>query len=231
MVSQKVILGRLLAVAVLLFTALSTAASLKITHSEAAQRHAAERELLYMPNGKALALVSVGYQAALSHLLWFQTVNYFGKHYASDKNYRWLAHMCDLVTTLSPASPHVYQFCSNMLSWEANTPEQAVKVLDKAIQNLPNDWKFPYLRGVIYLYFLKNNELARGDFVNASRLPNAHPIVKRLAAKTLAQAESPETAIEFLEEMIRNESDSSARKVLEQRRDEIRAGVINRAKD
>ena len=228
MVQQKVIFGRLLAVALLYSTAFATAASLKVPHSEASQQYASERELLYMPSGDALSVISVGYQAALSHLLWFQTVNYFGKHYASDKNYKWLAHMCDLVTTLSPVSPHVYQFCSNMLSWEADTPQQAVQVLDKAIKNIPDDWKFPYLRGVIQLYFLKNFEAARGDFVSAARLPDAHPIVKRLAAKTLAQAESPETALEFLEDMIQQEKDPIARKALEQRRDEIKAGVINR---
>ena len=132
--------------------------------------------------------------------------------------------MCDLVTTLTPKTPYVYQFCSNMLSWEANAPEQSLAILSKAVSALPDDWRFYYFRGITHLYFLKNPEKARDDFVSAAKVPGAHMIVKRLAAKSLAQQQDPQTAIEFLENMIRQEQDLAVRKALEQRRNEIVAG-------
>lgn len=221
MVSQRFLIGRLACAGTSFLIALSVASSLASGQGEIVSKHSDEREVLYMPNGQALSAISIGYRSSLSHLLWFKTVDYFGRHYASDRNYKWLAHMCDLVTSLSPKTPHVYQFCSNMLSWEANNPKVAIEVLNKATSNLPDDWRFPYLRGVTYMFFLKDAEKASRDFVQAARLPGAHAVVKRLAAKTLATLETPDTALEFLGEMIRQEQDPSARRALEQRRKDI----------
>jgi hypothetical protein len=218
MVSQRFPIGRFICALMSMALAASVGTSLSSIQAENTIKHSSEREVLYMPNGQALSVVSIGYRNSLAHLLWFTTVDYFGRHYASDKNYQWLGHMCDLVTTLSPRLPHVYQFCSNMLSWEANTPQRSIPILAKAMQNLPNDWRFPYLRGVTHMFFLKDTESASKDFLLAARLPGAHAIVKRLAAKTLASLETPETAVEFLDEMIRQEQDPNARRALEHRR-------------
>jgi len=174
----------------------------------------AQREVLYLPRTSTVQLTSIGYRYAVGHLLWFKTISYFGKHYASDRNYQWLAHMCDLVSTLNPKAAYVYQFCSNMLSWEAHAPDQSVSILDKAIELNPENWRFHYYRGITYLFFLKEGAKARDDFVTASQLPGAEPFVKRLAAKTLAEQQDRATAIEFLKEMLRAERDPSARNVL-----------------
>jgi tetratricopeptide (TPR) repeat protein len=225
MVSQRLLIPRLLSATICFLIAITTLRSLIPANRPLLASHTARREVLYLPNGTSLKVITFGYKNAFANLLWFKTVDYFGKHYASDRNYQWLAHMCDLVTTLTPNTPYVYQFCSNMLSWEANAPEQSLKILSKAVDAFPNDWRFRYFRGVTNLFFLKEPEKAREDFVAAATMPGAHTIVKRLAAKTLAQQQDPQTAIEFLENMIRQEQDLSVRKALEQRRDEIVRGL------
>lgn len=173
-----------------------------------------EREALYLPNGTALKVLSFGYENLLANILWFNTINYFGKHYKTDRNYKWLAHMCDLVSELNPIAEHVYEFCSTMLSWEVNKAEDAVQVLNKAIKHTPNYWRYYYLRGFIYFYFLDNSELAEKDFKTASNKPDAPPFVARLAA-TKMKASDPLEAIRFLEEMIKNSEDISQRSLLE----------------
>lgn len=174
-------------------------------------------EVLYLPNGAALELVSFGYRNALANLLWFKTISYFGKHYASDRNYRWLAHQCELVTRLMPKAVSPYIFCSNMLSWEAGVPDQSVKILDRAVAEFPTEWNMRYYRGITYLVFLKQPIAALEDFRAASHLPDAPPLVKRLAAKTMAQLDDPAAAIEFLEQLIRGEADPNARKALQEK--------------
>jgi hypothetical protein len=186
-----------------------------------AQLQSTEREALYLPSMRGIRAATFGFQNVAAHLLWFKTIDYFGKHYVTDKNYTWLAHMCSLVTSLSPRSSHVYGFCSTMLAWEAHQPKQAIEILDAASGALPNDWRFPYLRGMTRLLFLSDARTAHADFIESALKPNAHSIVKRLAAKALAQENNPHTAVEFLDEMISQEQDPNARKALVDRRLEI----------
>lgn len=180
-----------------------------------------DSEALYLPNERAVEVISFGYKKVFANYLWFRTINYFGKHYASDQNYRWLYHMCDLVSTLDPQSKHVYDFCSTMLSWEVNAPLEAIKILDKGVSANPKYWKFHYLRGFTWLYFLNDKARAYDDFIAASKLPDVHPMVVTIAAKTMAAQDDPEDGIEFLRSVLRTTNDEFARGVLVARLKEL----------
>lgn len=167
------------------------------------------RELLYLPTQDAVNFLSFGYRNAMADLLWFVTINYFGKHYKSDKNYEWLYHMTDCITSLDPKARHVYEFGSTMLSWEQKQPQEAILILSKAIKSFPEDWYYYYLRGFAYMYFLKDADSAKIDFVTASKLPGVNPTVVRLAGEKLMQTEDPASAIQFLEMQLRTNKDPS----------------------
>lgn len=209
---------------VLIFSVFTFSTSYKhitaINNSALAKQH---DEVLYLPSGKGLKFLSFGYRNALAHSLWFNTISYFGKHYKSDRDYKWLNHMCNLVADLNPKMMHVYDFCSLMLAWEANYPKESVKILDKAILAYPNEWKFPYLRGMSYMIFLKDIDRAKEDFILSSRLPGAHHLVMRLAARNISLTDRKESAIEFLEEMIKNSKQESERDALIRKLEEIKA--------
>lgn len=192
------------------------------THGALSREQANAYEVLYLPSGKALQFSSFGFRVFLSDLLWFNTINYFGKHYAGDRNYRWLSHMCDLVTTLDPRKEFAYDFCSTIISWEAGLPADSLRLLSRAIDNFPANWRFYYLRGFTHMYFLKDEEAARRDFTQASRLPDAHPIVARLAAKKMALSGNLEDALTFLSEMLRSSRNQYQQQALEQRYRELR---------
>lgn len=183
-----------------------------------------ESEVLYLPNGEGLQFLSFGYKNMLSDALWFKTISYFGKHFKTDRDYRWLAHMCGLVTELDANAHHVYKFCSTMLAWEAGLPEESVKVLTKATENHPGNWMYYYLRGFSYFFFLNDEEKAREDFVVSAKLPDAPLLVKRLAAKNVAMSD-PSTAVAFLEDMLKKAEDGSARQALE---DRLREAIYER---
>ena len=209
----------------LLSCLLCAAASLRQmlhTHSELTLEQANAYEVLYLPSGKALQFTSFGYKVLLSNLLWFNTISYFGKHYAKDRDYRWLGHMCDLVTNLDPRKDFAYDFCSTILSWEANAPDKSFVLLTRAIENFPTNWRFYYLRGFTSMYFLKNEEAAREDFIRASKLPAAHPIVARLAAKKIALSGGLEEALIFLHEMLRDAKNQFQQQALTERYREVR---------
>jgi tetratricopeptide (TPR) repeat protein len=172
-----------------------------------------EHEALYLPSGKGLAFISFRFTNVFSDLLWFRTISYFGKHYRSDHDYRWLNHMCGLITTLDPQSRHIYEFCSLMLAWEAGKPDQALALLDKAIAADPEYWQYYYLRGINYAIFMHDEEQARLNFMLGAKKPDAPALLPRLAAKKLALS-SPEMALEFLEDMIKGATDVNQRRAL-----------------
>jgi len=169
-----------------------------------------QQEVLYLPSGKGLELLSFGYRALLADILWFRTVSYFGKHYRSDQHYRWLDHMCNLVTSLDGKAAHIYEFCSLMLAWEAGMPRESVALMDKAIQNDPDNWRYYYLRGMNYAFFLGDAGRARADFATGAGKPRAIALLARLAAKQLA-LDDPQTALRFLENMVEQARDENQR--------------------
>ena len=201
---------------------LFVAASLGAQVSLPVREHtAAYREPLYLPSGNALELISFGYRNALSNYLWMQAVSYFGQHYRSDKQYRWFAHQCDLVTRLNPKSFEPFYMCSSLLAWEANDPRAAITVLNRAVESHPDTWLFFYFRGFYRMYFEGDHRGAKQDFIAASQKPDANPIAARLASKSMAELQSPEGAIDFLRSTIASTKDPTSRAALERRLAEL----------
>jgi len=179
-------------------------------------------EVLYLPSGKGLNLLSFGYKNSIANLLWFNTVNYFGKNYKGDRSYKWLGHMCGLVTDLNQQAHHVYEFCSLMLAWEAGAYEESIELLGKAIERNPGYWRNYYLRGMLRMLFANDDEGTLSDFSTAARLPNAPHFLASIAGKKIAELQSPETASEFLINIIENSDSDIVREALIKRLEDIR---------
>jgi hypothetical protein len=173
------------------------------------------RESLYLPSVQAVEIASLGFRNVFAHILWFNTINYFGKQFRGERNYLWLAHMCDLVTTLNPRKDYALRFCATLLAWEGGQPERSIAILDRAVTTFPEDWIFFYLRGFTKIFFLADDEGGNADMIHAASLPGAHFIVKSLAAKKLSAQQSPEAAIRFLSDAIKLTEDPAAKRALE----------------
>jgi hypothetical protein len=161
--------------------------------------------------------LSVGYDKALSHILWFKTINYFGKQLRGDKNYQYLNHYINLVIKLNPKLDYVYEFGVMMLSWETNQPNEALKLLDKAIIEFPSSWYFRYLRGFTYLYFLNDPQKAKEDYIFASSLPNTPQSIKELANEDFSKISSKFSGMRMLRGLIATAPDEQTKKILQQK--------------
>jgi hypothetical protein len=165
-------------------------------------------------NYGAASFVSTGFKVTVSHILWFKLNNYFGLHFASDKSYQWLGEMCNTVTSLNPHEEHVFEFCALMLAWEAHQPKEAEEILTKGIDALPNSWRLRMVRGIQSRIFFGNNEAARDDFKAGAQIPNAPDFMSRLAAKTMANLNDPNEAIQFLKQLIQTSKDPAQKAAL-----------------
>lgn len=174
-------------------------------------------EPIYLPETKYVKMITLGFDNFLSDILWFNTISYFGEHFAGDKDFRWFAHMCDLVTELDPEKIAQFDFCSTLTSWIAKEPTKSEKLLTKAINHHPSYWRFYYLRGFTNWYFLHDRKKAQQDFYFAAKLPDApKPFLASLASRLMVSEENdPDTAMFFLKDMIKSTQDKTAKAALE----------------
>ncbi len=155
-------------------------------------------ENVYAPPAVFLEIVSLGYRRALADVLWFRTVDYFGRHYNTDRTYTWLAHMLDRITELDPTALHVYRFAAFILPWEASAVDDSIALLEKGVRNLPDQWELQYYLGFNQYFFKDDLPAAAASLRNAARLPDVHPVVLSLASVIQAASSGQESAIALL---------------------------------
>ena len=175
------------------------------------------RPPLYLPDVEYVRLLTLGFNNFASDILWFNTINYFGQQYIAGKDFKWLSHMCNLVTKLDEKSEAQFEFCGNLLSWMAKEPVASNELLTRAIKAHPHSWRFPYMRGFNYWYFLEDNEKAREDMILATKRPNAPEFLTSLASRLISKTQDPRVAIEFLQRSLNRTSDENVKNAIEEK--------------
>ena len=169
---------------------------------------------LYLPEAKYLRTISFGFEGFLGDILWFNTLNYFGKQIASGQDLRWFGHMCSLVTDLKPKTLQFYEFCGTLLSWVAKDATKSNAILQHGIEQFPDNWRLQYFLGFNTWYFLEDRVRAAEILRKAAEQPEAPPFLASLASRLLASEQDPALAVQFLTEVLRNTKDPTARSQL-----------------
>ncbi len=197
---RSIVSGACLVAVVLALAGLGRYADEQLQIEPAAAAGEAEAPV-YLPDVRFLRLASLGYENAIADVLWFRTINYFGAHFRGNRLYPWLSRMCDLVTDLDPRAEHVYRFGGFILPWEAQLPDEGIRLLEKGVQQFPDSWQLNFYLGFSKFYFKDDVDGALPYMRRAAELPDAHPSVTRLAALLYTQKYGSDTASEFLEEL------------------------------
>ena len=150
-------------------------------------------EVLYISSPKLLKRLSLGYDGLLADVYWTRAVQYFGgKHQVGADDYALLGPLLEITTTLDPHLVVAYDFGANFLAPSppdgAGLPQEAIQLVQHGIASNPENWKLYYQLGFIYYMQLKNYPAAADAFDRGSRVPNAHPFMKLLAARMAQHA-------------------------------------------
>jgi tetratricopeptide (TPR) repeat protein len=193
-----------------------------LRESADAREHAILKEALYIPTSKTIKALSLGYTGLMADLYWTRVVQYFGgKHYQHAEQYKLLAPLLDITTTLDPHLLVAYEFGSIFLSQKppegAGDPAAAAALVKKGIRENPEAWRLWYHLGYIYYDELHDSKAASEAFLEGSRVPGALPWMKVMAAALAQHAGEAETA-HFLWTQIYNSTDNP----------DIRANAVNR---
>lgn len=149
-------------------------------------KEATLEEILYLPSGKMLKRMSLGYSNLLADIYWTRAVQYFGnKHEQHSTRYDLLAPLLEITTDLDPHLIPAYQTGSIFLSLPegARQPDKAVALLEKGIRENPEYWQLYFTLGFIHYIDRRDYKAAEEAFRKGSEVPGALGWMKVMAAR------------------------------------------------
>jgi tetratricopeptide (TPR) repeat protein len=157
-------------------------------------------EVLYMPSGKSVKRVSLGYSSLLADIYWTRAVQYFGdKLNKRSMRYDLLYPLLDITTDLDPHLIIAYEFGSLFLSQSppdgAGQPEKAVALVEKGIRENPSYWRLYFTLGFIHYLDRRDYKAAGEAFLKGSEVPGALPWMKVMAARMAEHGDDRSTAV------------------------------------
>jgi tetratricopeptide (TPR) repeat protein len=157
-------------------------------------------EVLYMPSGKSVKRLSLGYSNLLADIYWTRAVQYFGeKSDQRSMRYDLLYPLLDITTDLDPHLIVSYEFGSLFLSQPppegAGQPEKAVALVEKGIRENPSYWRLYFTLGFIHYLDRRDYKAASEAFFKGSEVPGALPWMKVMAARMAEHGEDRSTAL------------------------------------
>lgn len=170
-----------------------TACVFLLRHIDQIRPQAAVEDALYISSPKMVKRAGLGFDGLMACIYWTRTVQYFGQRHANhEKSYNELAPLLEITTNLDPQLLPAYQFGASFLSppppFGAGEPARAIELMQYGIQHNPDSWQLYYNLGFVYYTELKDYKKASETFARGSKVPNAHPFMKVMAAQMAEHA-------------------------------------------
>lgn len=185
-------------------------------------RSAKLEQLRLLPKGELLRPVLLGYHHFGADALWLRVVQVLGDRVVRDKDYEWLYHALDVITTLDPQYEYAYEAGGTVLAELALRVDLSNRLLEKGVGPNPDSWRIPFRLGFNHFFHLDDHSAAAKYMAQAAKVPGEFPVgppayTARLASRLYVQGKNPETALEFLVAMLDQTTDEVIRDQLQRR--------------
>jgi hypothetical protein len=170
-----------------------TASVLLLRHIDLLRPKATIDDALYISSPQIVKRTSVGFNGLMACIYWTRTVQYFGhRHFDRAHTYKELGPLLEITTALDPHLIPAYQFGASFLAPRppngAGEPVRTIRLMEYGIEHNPDDWQLYYNLGFVYYTELRDYRNAAAVFERGSKVPNAHPFLKILAAQMAMHA-------------------------------------------
>lgn len=164
-----------------------------LRHIDRIRPQATIEDVLYINSPKMVKRASMGFDGLMACIYWTRTVQYFGhRHYDRAHTYNELAPLLEITTRLDPHLLPAYQFGASFLAPKppngAGEPVRAIQLMEYGIEHNPDNWHLYYDLGFVYYTELKDYRNAAVVFERGSKVPDAHPFMKIMAAQMAMHA-------------------------------------------
>jgi hypothetical protein len=185
----------------------------------------------YLPSGKSLHIMSVGYDRMLADLIWIKTLMYFGEEMVGLKRQTWLYSFVDTITDLDPHFEKSYEWGGAAIMYggaliDNKAVSRSNKIYEKGLKRFPNNWRLAVSLGfnLVYEYDFKDEKINSKNriravklFMKAAKSPEAPSYVKSFALSTMDREGLRVMAIEFVKEAYATAKTEDERNLLEQK--------------
>lgn len=191
-------------------------------------------EVIYVPDVRLMRLMSLGYDQAAADIIWIRTLEYFARHFRSDRKYRWLDHFVDQIIALDPDFRKVYHWAGTNALYGRKFVDENVwssnRFYEKALEHDPDDYEAAYRLGLNYYVELRGkDEQARKAYretglaylERAANTPGAPARTRNLVASISSRLGKKQLALQYLVDMYIQTDDPEQKLSLKSRIDAL----------
>jgi tetratricopeptide (TPR) repeat protein len=149
-----------------------------------------------LPSGKALRVLSFGYQNLVADLLFIWSIQFYSTYYLTNR-FDYLERVYDTITDITPPYKEPYIIGALIMAFEAKDIPMALRLLDKGSRNLPDEWFFDHEAGYYCYKYLKDIPKAEAYYSRAAEKPNAPSFLKRMKAHMVYLQDDPKVAYQM----------------------------------
>lgn len=143
--------------------------------------------LMYLPEGRVLRLASLGHRNTMADLVWLRTIQYYGEQKLSGRNYQEAERLFQVIYDLDDSFKGATRFGALVLSQDAGNPEGALKLLERAQADHPEDWEYVFDAAFVHQTIRRDYEAAGEAYRRASEMEGAPEVAARLAGLSFAR--------------------------------------------
>ncbi|MCK5620133.1 MAG: hypothetical protein KAJ17_12065 [Candidatus Krumholzibacteria bacterium] len=177
---------------------------------------------LYLPSGKFLEQVSLGYKQIVSDMIWFSAIQYYGGYRKEEHDLAYFEGLIDLVTDLDPHFIFPYMFGAMVMSQDMESFDAGMDILRKGMHHNPTEWELPFEIGFLSFVDARDHDMAARYFDLASRLPGAPDLTRRFAAFVYSKAGHDRLSIRMWEELKETTDEPYMRELAERYLEDLR---------
>lgn len=195
------------------------------------------RETLYVPDTRTTRLIFLGYDQAAADFIWLRCLEYFSRHFTTDRRYDWLTHFVDQVIELDPRFRRVYHWAGASVLYGQTFTDNNVRLSNRfytaALQQFPGDSEAALRLGINYYVEMKgqNEEEHRklqergADYLEmAANIPGASPQILQFVASVRSKLGATTLALQSLLQLLEATEDPVQRASIKERIDRLGGG-------
>lgn len=184
-------------------------------------RETRAEKLRLLPKGEVLRPALLGYHTLGADLIWLNAVQVLGASKVTEKDYEWLYHALDVLTTLDPHYSYAYDVGGTILAELAHRVDWSNQLLEKGFRANPAAWRLPFVLGFNHFFYLQDHLKAAEYMSQAAKIPGRPYHVDTLAARLYVEGGSPALALQYLESMLQQTTDLQLRGIYLDRYKEV----------
>ena len=157
--------------------------------------------LLYLPTGRYLKALTLGYESLAADLIYIWSIQYYSNYQIRDR-YDYLDRIYrQVISELDPHFLDPYLVGSMIMSVEADRDDLALRLLEEGAEKNPREWILPFQAGFLCYDKLQDYACARDYFGRAQALPGAPAPVKRLHAEMVNRVGDKRNSLKYWAEI------------------------------